>query len=372
METVVLALAKGLAKRLSPGGSPRFEITLVTETAAGEDRDSLLPFRVVRQPSSSQLRRLIRETDVVHVAGAAIAPIIWSLLAAKPVVVEHHGFQTICPTGQLFQEPQNVPCPGHFMAGNHGACMRCCRAAYSPLASFGLWLLTFVRRYLCKFVSVNIAPTAWLASLLRLPRIETVPHGLPPAPPLTQIAGIHGVPSIVFVGRLVSTKGVRLLLEAARILKEQNRSFVMQIVGSGPERVSLEALAQAWQLSSQVRFQGRLPEAEVTRLLENAGAVVVPSLGGEVFGMVVAENMLRGLPIIASDLGAFAEVLGDTGQTFRTGDSADLTIQIERILDDPALSQRFAFAAHQRVSDVFTEERMIDGHARIYERLHSA
>ena len=152
VETVVLALAKGLANRLSPSGSPAFEITLVTETPTGDVRDSIFPFRVIRQPSSSQLRRLIREADVVHVAGTAIAPIIWSSFAAKPVVVEHHGFQTICPTGQLFQEPQNVPCPGHFMAGNHGACLRCCRATYSALASFRLWLLTFVRRHLCKFV----------------------------------------------------------------------------------------------------------------------------------------------------------------------------------------------------------------------------
>jgi glycosyltransferase involved in cell wall biosynthesis len=370
VETVVLALAKGLANRLSPGGAPAFEITLVTETPAGEVHDSLFPFRVIRQPGTSQLRRLLREADVVHVAGAAIPLIFWSLFAHKPVVVEHHGFQTICPTGQLFQEPQNVPCPGHFMAGHHATCLRCCRAAYSTPASFRLWLLTFVRRGLCKFVSVNITPTAWLANLLGLPRTETVSHGLPSAPALLRIAGSHDVPSIVFVGRLVSTKGVRILLEAARILQERNRSFAIHIVGSGPERVSLETMAQEWQLTSHFVFHGRLPDADVTRLLEKAGAVVVPSLGGEVFGMVVAENMLRGLPIIASDLGAFVEVLGDTGQTFRTGYSADLAEQIERILDNPALSQRFASAAHQRVIDVFTEERMIDGHARIYERLH--
>jgi len=71
--------------------------------------------RVVRQPSSSQLRRLIREADIVQVAGAAILPIISASLAGKPVVVEHHAFPTICPTGQLFQEPQSGPCPGHFI-----------------------------------------------------------------------------------------------------------------------------------------------------------------------------------------------------------------------------------------------------------------
>jgi glycosyltransferase involved in cell wall biosynthesis len=194
-----------------------------------------LLFCVIRQPGTSQLRRLILEADVVHVAGAAIAPILWSLLAVKPVV-EHHGFQTICPTGQLFQEPQNVPCPEHLMAGNHGACLRCCRATSTPVSSFRLWLFTFVRRLLCKLVSVNIASTAWLANLLLLPRAETVPHRLPPAPPVVRIAGTDDVPSVVFVGRLVTTKGVRLLLDAARMLKERKRAFAIQIVGSAPER----------------------------------------------------------------------------------------------------------------------------------------
>ena len=121
VETVVLALATGLTIRLSPSGSTRFETTLVTQTPADDARDSLLPFRVVRQPSSSQLRRLIREADVVHVARAAILPIISALLAGKPVVVGHHGFQTICPTGQLFQEPQSIPCPGHFIRAGDAA-----------------------------------------------------------------------------------------------------------------------------------------------------------------------------------------------------------------------------------------------------------
>jgi hypothetical protein len=121
VETVVLALATGLTNRLSPSGSTRFETTLVTQTPADDARDSLLPFRVVRQPSSSQLRRLIREADVVHVAGAAILRVVSAFLAGNPVVVEHHGFPKICLTGQLFQEPQSIPCPGHFIRAGDSA-----------------------------------------------------------------------------------------------------------------------------------------------------------------------------------------------------------------------------------------------------------
>jgi len=93
-----------------------FELTLVTQTPRGSFDDPSLPFPVVRQPNFNSLRKLIRSADVVHVAGAAISPILLGLVLRKPVVVEHHGFQTICPTGQLFQEPENIPCPGHFMA----------------------------------------------------------------------------------------------------------------------------------------------------------------------------------------------------------------------------------------------------------------
>ena len=72
-----------------------------------------------------QFGQLISIETVVHVDGAAISPIAMGLVAGKPVAVEHHGFQTICPTGQLLQEPQCVSCPGHFAAGHHAACLNC-------------------------------------------------------------------------------------------------------------------------------------------------------------------------------------------------------------------------------------------------------
>ena len=210
-------MAQGLAGERRPDGTPEFEITLVTQTPSGEFPDVDLPFRVARQPTMLQFRRLVQHTDVVHVAGAAISPMAMGLLAGKPVVVEHHGFQTICPTGQLLQEPQSVPCPGHFAAGHHAACLKC-----SPkpqrVASFRLWLLTFLRRFLCQRVTVNITPTTWLATQLQLPRAETVPHGLPLVPLIQPQAIARATPVIVFMGRIVTTKGLGVLLEAARIL----------------------------------------------------------------------------------------------------------------------------------------------------------
>jgi len=370
VETIVLSLASGLAAERAVDGSSDFDITLVTQTAAGSFQDGLLPFRIIRQPGTSELRRLIREADVLHIAGPAIGPMLHGLFSRKPVIVEHHGFQAICPTGQLFQEPENVPCPGHFMAGRHRFCLRC-SPRRNRLVSFRLWLLTFFRRFLCRHVAANIMPTAWLASRLQLPRSETVHHGLPTSPPLVRFPSIHATPLLVFIGRLVTTKGIRLLIEASKILRQQRRSFELLIVGDGPERTSLEALVREWQLTSQVRFLGRVPQSQIPEILAKADFVVIPSLGGEVFGMVVAENMLRGILVLASDLGAFVEVLGDTGLTFKTGDSNDLAHQIARLLDDPSLAKGMEQAAYRRVLKCFKMDRMIEVHAEIYRRLTS-
>jgi phosphatidylinositol alpha-mannosyltransferase len=166
---------------------------------------------------------------------------------------------------------------------------------------------------------------------------------------------------------LVTTKGVGIFLEAARILLTQNRAFELLIIGDGPERASLERLSQVPTLAGRVRFAGRLPGSQLGAALAEASAIVVPSLGGEVFGLVVAENMLRGLPVITSDLGAFTEVLGEGGLVFPTGDAAALARELARLLDDPSLAARLAQFGRQRAIEFCDFRRMLDAHAQIYK-----
>ena len=132
VETIVMLLAQGLVRHRQQDSGKGVQVTVVTPTPAGGMDDAALPFRVVRQPSVRMLLRLIRAADVIHLAGPAFLPLLAGLLLRKPVVVEHHGFHTICPNGQLLHEPTQKPCPGHFMAGRHGECysmQRPCRAA---------------------------------------------------------------------------------------------------------------------------------------------------------------------------------------------------------------------------------------------------
>jgi glycogen synthase len=368
IETIVMSLARGLAEWRG-GDGRRFEVILATQTPVSGCDDRDLPFVVVRQPGFGCLWGLIRAADVIHVAGPAVAPLLLAKLARKPFVVEHHGFQTICPNGQLVIEPSNTPCPGHFMAGNHGACLRCQRVR-GWSASAKLWGLTFVRRMLSRRASANLAPTRWLQGLLHLPNSMYAPHGLESA---TQEAARKqtsaGPLVIAFQGRLVSTKGASLLLEAVQILRTEMHSFNVLIVGDGPERAALQKRVEETRLADQVQLLGSLPPAELEAVLSGADVVVVPSLGGEVFGLVVAENMLRGIPVVASDLGALAEVVGNTGFTFRTGSAAELAQQLAKLLMNRDLRRRLGNLARQRVLHEYSRSSMIEGHARIYERI---
>ena len=371
VETIVLSLARGLAGLRDSSGGPQFEITLTTQTPAGDYNDSANPFRTIRRPSFVQLRRLVRNTDVVHVAGPALGPLLLSLFARKPFVVEHHGFQTICPNGQLLIEPAGVPCPGHFMAGRQAECLRC-NSNQGWGTSYKLWLLTFVRRFLCARASANITPTRWLGDLLQLLHVSAIPHGLENIEPVSHSEPPPGRPVIAFQGRLVTTKGVRPLFTAARILREQNRNFELLIIGDGPEREALEQFARDSGLESRVCFAGRLNGTQLDAALARAFAVVVPSLGGEVFGLVVAENMLRALPIVASDIGAFVELLGGFGLTFRTGDAAALASSLARLFDDTSLAASLAQRARERALDFCNNSRMIEAHARVYRDAYAA
>jgi glycogen(starch) synthase len=369
VETIVVTLAKGLAQLRAAAGASQFDVTIITQTAAGNFDDATLPFRVVRQPSKAQLWKLIRDCDVLHVAGTAIMPILLGGLARKPVVVEHHGFQAICPNGQLLIEPGETPCPGHFMAGHHSICLRC-NANQGWPRSIKLWVLTFVRRFLCKQVAANITPTKWLGDLVQLPHVVTVPHGIDQSMvPVTPSLPANP-PVIAFLGRLVTTKGVRVLLDAACLLRSEKRNFDLLIVGDGPERSALEELARDPQLHGIARFTGRLSPDELASWLGAVSMVVIPSLGGEVFGLAVAESMMRGLPVVASDLGAFVEVLGGTGVTFEAGNPASLAKQLARLLDDPTLRRSLGARARLRATEFCGFQRLIEAHAGIYREVH--
>jgi glycogen(starch) synthase len=365
VESAVMSLAMGVAK--SQAGSSVTRVTVVTPTPRGEFDDASLPFRVVRRPSVPRLVSLIRSSDVIHLAGPCFIPLAMGLLLRKPVVVEHHGFQTICPNGQLLYEPTRTLCPGHFMAGRHAQCVRC-NAKDGLLQSLALWFFTFPRRWLCTHATANIMPTNWLGGLVQLPRSTTVYHGLTNAN-VSDLPSTSASSTFAFVGRLVSTKGVQILLQAAQQVRAQGLRFQIKVIGDGPDRQLLESQIAEKGLTENVQFLGYVPAGDLEKHLADVSTIVMPSLAGEVFGLVAAENMARGKLVIASDSGALSEVIADAGLTFPAGDVSGLARCMKQVLQDETLPAKLGSAARTRAANEFNERRMLERHLNIYSEV---
>ena len=367
IQTVVSVLARGLAERGSLGNE-KIEVTVVTQTEADSRGDLPASYRIVRSPTPLELAGLMRESDVIHIAGAAILPMVLAMICGKPFVVEHHGFQAACPNGLLFYEPTETRCPGYYMAERHDKCIECNRGKAGLAKSALMVLLTPVRRWLLNRARANIMPTGWLATILKLERMRTIYHGIP----AQEVDSLERrePPTFAFQGRLVSSKGAKLLLRAAESLLQSNQEFRVVIVGDGPERENLQSqMSEA--LSRRVRLLGRVSDDGLDEVLKDAFVVVMPSLGGEVFGLVAAENMLRGKLLIISDIGAMREVVGETGLVFPTGDAEELATCMKRAINEPDLALRLREAARRRAMQTFDVDSMIKRHVSLYNEVLS-
>lgn len=232
VETYVRLMAEGLATGAQPAGKRPTKVTVVTQTPARCDYDAQFPFSVVRRPGLSRLARLIHSASLVQLAGPCFLPMLIALLLRKPIVIEQHGYQAVCPNGMLLYEPTKTVCPGYFMARQYGKCLRCNRQVLSWGKSLTMLLLTFPRRWLCQRVAVNVAVTAHVQRRVDLPRSQFIYHGVPDPLPSqyapAQIATSPGTGLVCFayVGRLVSEKGLPLLSRQPQGYARRVTSFV--------------------------------------------------------------------------------------------------------------------------------------------------
>ena len=137
------------------------------------------------------------------------------------------------------------------------------------------------------------------------------------------------------------------------------------IVGDGPERAALEALAAELGVSDRLLITGW--QDEPRSYLSSIDVYCLPSRF-EGFPLAVVEAMLAGLPIVASDVGSVSEAIrdGETGQLVPPEDPAALAGAIRKLLDDRELAQRLGERAQALAMEQFTAERM----ARAYESMY--
>jgi glycosyltransferase involved in cell wall biosynthesis len=162
----------------------------------------------------------------------------------------------------------------------------------------------------------------------------------------------HRVPNrIIAVGRLSVRKGFDYLLRAVQRLVARRRDVLVELVGDGPERTPLRALAAELGVASHVLFRGWLPFHEARNAMCRASMLVHPSDGlGDGLPNVVREAMAVGTPVIASRVAGIPDAIGDgCGVLVPPRDVEALAEAIERLLDAPGERYRIAERARERV-----------------------
>jgi len=172
----------------------------------------------------------------------------------------------------------------------------------------------------------------------------------------------------VFVGRLTRQKHVADLLEAVAIIAGRGEAPHLTVVGDGPERAALERRAAAADLAGRVSFTGMVPPEAVPAHLAGKRVCVLPSVD-EGLGLVVAEALVAGVPVVAARSGGIPDLLTDpdAGVLVPPADPAALADAIERVAGD----ERF-LAGAARAGRALLERLSPEAVAERFERIYNA
>ncbi len=179
--------------------------------------------------------------------------------------------------------------------------------------------------------------------------------------------------TIVCVGRLCSDKAQAGLLFAFSKLKKRFPLAKLRFIGDGPDRSELELLASSLGIGSQTTFLGRLPESETLEEVSKAGVFVLPSFW-EGLPVAIMEAMALGVPVVTSRIAGVPELVvdGENGLLFAPSNWDELALQLGRLLEEPALGEKLAAAAHiavRKQHDVAESAKLLEAHfAKILQR----
>jgi glycosyltransferase involved in cell wall biosynthesis len=285
----------------------------------------------------------------------------WRALAAARaqgarVVLHLHQYRLVCAIGVCFTRgAECTRCHGRdTLPGVRLNCRESLPESLAYGASLALWQRRLVER-----ADAVIIPSVFAGERLRelgAPLPEERVHVL--APPV-RLAGA-AVPAAdgsgeyaLVVSRLSPEKGVDVAIDACRIA-----GIPLVVAGDGPELEALREHAGR----ADVRFAGRVDDAELSRLRGRAAIALSPSRSAETFGLAAAEAMAAGVPVAASRLGALPELVAEEGLV-PAGEPEALAGAIARLAGDTAAGER----GRERVRALCAPEVVADALAAVYD-----
>ena len=271
-----------------------------------------------------------------------------------------HEHWLVCPMHVLWRYNREA-CSGK-------ECFRCTVRGGRPPQ---LWRYTGLLERALQSVDAFIAPSAFTrdkhlefglrvkAPIVNIPSFAPLPK-LPAGDDVTPQAE----PYFLYVGRLERIKGAHVVVDA--FTRYSGAQLVL--AGTGTDAMMLHAMAAA---SPHIRFLGQQDQSEITRLMRHAIALILPSVGYEVFPLTVLEANAQGTPVVGHRLGPVPEMLdGHGGVTY--GDQPELIAALERLRSDSAHRNAMGERGRRRYLAEWTPDRHLARYLDLIDNLKSA
>jgi len=215
-----------------------------------------------------------------------------------------------------------------------------------------------------RVIALSSEQESFLSGFLPRNRFRIIPNMVDPNAFAPSVPA--NPPAFLYMGRLIESKGIFVLLEAFGRLLEDCRLW---FAGDGPHRERLERAVRAAGLSDRVRLLGLTVGKDKLAVLSSAYALVLPSYH-EGIPYAILEGMASALPVVATAVGGIPDVLRDGTDGFLVppGDPAALACAMERLLSDRALRDEMAKNARERSFD-FSVERVSAQYIEVYREL---
>jgi glycosyltransferase involved in cell wall biosynthesis len=199
-------------------------------------------------------------------------------------------------------------------------------------------------------------------------RIEVIHPGIEPS----STSAASEEPVLGTIARLVAVKDIELLLETARLVRQEIPALKVVVVGDGPERRALERAAEGLGLGAVVSFKGEIRPARP--VLSEFQVFVLTSVS-EGVPVAALEAMCAGLPVVATAVGGVPEVVEEGVSGFlverredRARTAFALAERVSSLLADPALRARMGAAGRKRVLEDFSTSTAATKTLRCYRR----
>jgi glycosyltransferase involved in cell wall biosynthesis len=275
--------------------------------------------------------------------------------AGIPVVQTLHNYRLFCPNASFFRAGRLCEeCLDHSLARSvRYGCYRDSRSATAVVASM-LSIHRLLRTWseaIDRYVVLSsFARDKFIQAGLPASKMIVKPNFLEAEPGL----GAHSGGYALFVGRLTEEKGIATLLEAWTQLSD----IALVLAGQGPMQPQIEQYVQQ-RTPGNVRYGGHVSREEISRLMKDSSFLIFPSRWYEGFPMTIAEAYACGTPVIASRLGAMAEIIddGSTGLHFTPGDADDLARKVEWASAHPKEMRDMGRNARMEYETKYTAER---------------